>query len=167
VQIKQHQNDAPPPPPATADAYAKSDQSSGVIAMIDLLIKDMDKEMTEATITEKDSQASYEQAMQDSADKRALDSKTLTDKGSAKASVESDMQAHTEEKAGTTQELMATEQYISSLHAECDWLTQYFDVRNKARTGEIESLKNAKVVLSGADFALLQTQQGRRLRGVA
>jgi len=167
VQIKQHQNDAPPPPPATADAYAKSEQSSGVIAMIDLLIKDMDKEMTEAKITEKDSQASYEQAMQDSADKRALDSKTLTGKGSANASVESDMQAHTEEKAGTTQELMATEQYISSLHAECDWLMQYFDVRNQARTGEIESLKNAKVVLSGADFALLQTQQGRRLRGVA
>jgi len=167
VQIKQHQNDAPPPAPATADAYAKSDQSSGVIAMIDLLIKDMDKEMTEAKTTETNSQASYEQAMQDSADKRALDSKTLTDKGAAKASVESDMQTHAEEKAGTTQELMATEQYMSALHAECDWLVQYFDVRKEARTGEIDSLKNAKAVLSGADFALLQTQQGRRLRGVA
>jgi len=166
VQINQHQNDAPPPPPATAGAFAKSD-SSGVISMIDLLIKDMDKEMTEAKTMEKDSQSDYEKAMQDSADKRALDSKTLTDKGSAKASVESDMQAHTEEKAGTTQELMATGEYISSLHAECDWLMQYFDVRKEARTGEIESLKNAKAVLSGASFSLLQTQKGRSLRGVA
>ena len=64
VQIKQHQNDAPPPPPATAGAFAKSD-SSGVISMIDLLIKDIDKEMTEAKTMEKDSQSDYEKAMQD------------------------------------------------------------------------------------------------------
>merc|ERR1719282_1334143 len=39
---------APPPPPATWDAYAKkSGESTGVIAMIDLLIKDLTKEMTE------------------------------------------------------------------------------------------------------------------------
>merc|ERR1719162_2409581 len=40
---------APPPPPATAAAYSKSSkESGGVIAMIDLLIKDLDKEMTVA-----------------------------------------------------------------------------------------------------------------------
>merc|ERR1712194_203799 len=33
-------------------------------------------------------------------------------------------------------ELMATDKYISSLHAECDWLVQYFDVRKEARAGE-------------------------------
>jgi len=53
-------------------------------------------------------------------------------------------------------ELMATMKYISSLHAECDWLLQYFDARKEARAGEVESLKNAKAVLSGADYALLQ-----------
>merc|ERR1719468_1104901 len=48
--------------------------------MMDLLIKDLDKEMTEAQTTEKDAQADYEQMMKDSAEKRAEDSKTLTDK---------------------------------------------------------------------------------------
>merc|ERR1719446_351993 len=149
---------APGPPPETAAAFSKkSEESNGVIASIDLMIKDLDKEMTEAQATEKNAQAEYEQAMTDSADKRAQDSKSLADKTRAKADTNADMEAHTEEKAGTTKALMATLQYIQSLHAECDWLLQYFEVRKEARTGEIDSLKNAKAVLSGADFSLVET----------
>merc|ERR1719305_682493 len=134
--------------------------------MIDLLIKDLTKEMTEAETTEKDSQADYEQAMRDAADKRATDSKTLADKQKAKADTTADMESNTEEKAATTKTLMATEKYISNLHAECDWLLQYFQVRKEARAGEVDSLKNAKAVLSGADFSLLETSQKHRsLRG--
>jgi len=45
---------APPPPPATAEAYSKkSEESNGVIGMLDLLVKDLDKEMTEAQASEK------------------------------------------------------------------------------------------------------------------
>merc|ERR1719198_827800 len=131
--------------------------------MIDLLIKDLDQEMTTAKTEEKDAQADYEQSMTDSAEKRALDSKTLTDKGAAKAEAESSVQKDTEEKTSTAKELMATGSYIASLHAECDWLLKYFDVRKEARAGEVESLANAKAVLSGADYSLLQ--QGRKLRG--
>merc|ERR1719389_445906 len=44
---------APPPPPATAAAFSKkSEESNGVIAMIDLMVKDLTKEMTEAKTTE-------------------------------------------------------------------------------------------------------------------
>jgi len=165
--VNAHSNVAPPPPPATAAAFSKkSEESNGVIAMIDLLIKDLTKEMTEAETTEKDSQADYEQAMKDSADKRATDSKTLADKQKAKADTNADMETHTEEKAATTKTLMATLEYIQSLHAECDWLLQYFEVRKEARTGEIDSLKNAKAVLSGADFSFVETSH-RSLRGQA
>jgi septal ring factor EnvC (AmiA/AmiB activator) len=158
---------APPPPPETAAAFSKkSEESNGVIAMIDLLIKDLDKEMTEAKATEENAQADYEQTMSDSASKRATDSKSLADKQKAKAETTADMEANTEEKAATTKTLMATLEYIQSLHAECDWLLQYFEVRKEARTGEIESLKNAKSVLSGADFSLVETAH-RSLRGHA
>jgi len=131
--------------------------------MLDTLIGDLTKEMTEAETTEKDAQGDYEQTMTDSADKRANDSKTLADKQKAKADTNADMEAHTEEKTATTKTLMATHEYIASLHAECDWLLQYFEVRKEARTGEIDSLTNAKSVLSGADFSLVQTR--RSLRG--
>merc|ERR1719210_141856 len=124
------------PPPETFKAYAtKSEESNGVIAMIDLLIKDLAKEMTEAETQEKDSQADYEQLMKDSADKRTVDSKSLTEKGSAKADEEAALQAHRAGRADGAKELMATDKYISSLHAECDWLLQYFDARKAARAG--------------------------------
>merc|ERR1740130_473952 len=131
--------------------------------MVDLMIKDLTKEMTEAKATEKNSQEDYESAMTDAADKRATDSKSVADKSKAKAQLGADLEASGEEKAATSKTLMATLEHISALHAECDWLLQYFQVRKEARSGEIESLKTAKSVLSGADFALVQT--GRRLRG--
>merc|ERR1712037_115386 len=66
------QEDAPPPPPETYGAYVKkSEENSGVIAMMELLIKDLDKEMAEAQAEEKDAQQDYEQMMADSAQKRA------------------------------------------------------------------------------------------------
>merc|ERR1719401_2231821 len=143
----------------TWGAYStKSEENAGVISMIDLLIKDLTKEIIEAETEEKDAQADYEEMMKDSAAKRTTDSKALTAKSSAKADAEADLQAHTEHHAESSKELMATMKYIASLHAECDWLLQYFDVRKEARAGEVESLQQAKAVLSGADYSLLQRQ---------
>merc|ERR1719421_2331089 len=106
--------------------------------------------------------------MKDAAEKRATDSRAIADKGKAKAQAESDLEQSKQEKTATTKTLMATLEYIQSLHAECDWLLQYFEVRKEARTGEIDSLKTAKAVLSGADFALLETSKSHRsLRGQA
>merc|ERR1712203_905354 len=148
---------APPPPPATWDAYAKkSGESTGVIAMIDLLVKDLTKEMTEGKTAEADAQADYESMMRDSAEKRVAQSEELADKTAQKAALEQDLAALKDEHASTTSELAATLEYIASLHAECDWLLKYFDVRKEARNGEIDSLVNAKAVLSGADYSLVQ-----------
>mmetsp|Transcript_98097 Transcript_98097/g.259093 ORF Transcript_98097/g.259093 Transcript_98097/m.259093 type:complete len:81 (-) Transcript_98097:104-346(-) len=78
--------------------------------------------------------------------------------------MEADLLAHGEAHKGATSELMATEKYIASLHAECDWLIQYFETRKAARADEVESLKRAKSVLSGADYALIQTRARGNLR---
>lgn len=151
--------EAPPPPPETFGPYSKkSEDSMGVMAMMDLLIADLDKEMTEAETEEKDAQEDYEQTMKDSAEKRTKDSKLLGEKESTKADLEADLETHTEDKASTAKELMATLKYIQSLHNECDWLLKYFDVRKEARTSEIDALGKAKAVLAGADFSLLQTR---------
>jgi len=151
--------DAPPPPPETWSAYAKkSQESSGVLAMIDLLVKDLEKEMAEAEVMEKDAQAEYETMTQDSAEKRVKDSKSLGDNVAAKADMEGAVEKHKASKGSALRDLMATEKYIASLHGECDWLLQYFDVRKEARAAEMDSLKNAKAVLSGADYSLFQAR---------
>jgi len=137
-------------------------ESTGVIRMIDLLIADLDKEMTEAEVTEKDSQADYEQAMKDAQSKRATDSKALAESESEKADLEASLEELAAVKKSSTKELMATEQYIGALHSDCDWLLQYFDVRKEARTSEIDSLSKAKAVLSGADYSFLQIGASKR-----
>jgi len=161
VQIAAHsqRREAPSPPPETWGAYSKkSQETTGVIAMVDLLIKDLDKELTEADTEEKNAQATYETMMKEAAAKRATDSKSLAQKVSAQASAEEELETLKQDKMSAGSELMATTRYIASLHAECDWLLQYHDVRKEARAGEIDSLTNAKAVLSGADFAMLQTR---------
>merc|ERR1719258_140878 len=132
--------------------------------MIDLMIKDLTKEMTEAKAEEENAQEDYEQYMKDAAEKRDTDTKSLADKQKAKAELQAELEANTEEKGATEKTLMATLEHIQSLHAECDWLIQYYQVRKEARAGEVESLKTAKSVLSGADFSFVQT--GRSLRSL-
>jgi len=166
VQISQHlQKDAPPAAPEAPGAYKKKgEESSGVIAMIDVLIKDLERELTEGEVVEKDAQKDYEAMMGDSSEKRAADTKALTEKIATKANLKADLETAGEDKDASGKELMATEGYISQLHAECDWLLKYFDMRKEARNGEIESLNNAKAVLSGADFSLMQTRSRNVLR---
>merc|ERR1719362_1948897 len=154
VQVSLHRA-APPPPPETFGPYSKKTETgNGVIAMVDLLIKDLDKQMQEAGVTEKNSQEEYETMMKQSAAKRAADSKSITDKSAEKASTEESLQTETDTKGDTAKEHMMNMKYIASLHGECDWLVKYYDVRKQARSSEVESLTNAKAVLSGAGYVL-------------
>jgi len=165
VSVHTHHQAAPPPPPEAVGAYKKKgEESSGVIAMIKLLIDDLEKELVAAETAEADAQTDYETMLKDSAQKRTVDTKALSQKSAAKADMEANLLAHKEKKGSTSQELAATFQVIHSLHSECDWLLQYFDVRKEARGEEIDSLKNAKAVLSGADYSLIQIET-RSLRG--
>jgi len=177
VQIARHSNtmrDAPAPPPATWDAYSKkSDETDSVVSMIDLLIKDLEKEMQQAEVEEKEAQKDYEAMMSDSASKRAADSKSIAAKDTAKADAEEGKVADESALDAESKELQATKMYEMQLHSECDWLVQNFDLRKSSRAEEMDNLKQAKAVLSGADFSLLQSRaQGgqpaaaRSLRGL-
>lgn len=179
VQVAEHRQrsgqilrrDAPPAAPETWDAYSKKNQeSSGVINMIDLLIRDLDKEMTEAETEEKSEQKQYEKLMQEAAAKRAEDLKLVVVKENAKADAEVGKAADEESEESQSKEFTATHMYLMNLHAECDWLLQHYDLRKQGRAQEADSLKQAKAVLSGADFSLVQGiargNSRRSLRGV-
>merc|ERR1719272_1652162 len=100
---------APPPPPETFGAYAKKgDESTGVIAMMDMMVADLDKEITDIETEEKENQSEYEQFMGDSAGKRASDAKSIEDKEANKADLEATLVATTEEKGAKTKEAIAT-----------------------------------------------------------
>eukprot|EP00812_Abedinium_dasypus_P000014 NODE_1001_length_1273_cov_258.847291.p1 GENE.NODE_1001_length_1273_cov_258.847291~~NODE_1001_length_1273_cov_258.847291.p1 ORF type:complete len:343 (-),score=182.93 NODE_1001_length_1273_cov_258.847291:146-1174(-) len=153
ASLAQGKKEAPPPPPETFGAYTKkSGDNAGVVEMIDLLIKDLDKDMTEAKTSEELAQKDYDSLMADSKAKRAQDAAALNEKESTKAEMESDLDGHEEKAKSTTSELMATTKHLQALHGECDWLLQNFEARKHARSNEIDALGKAKDVLSGADY---------------
>merc|ERR1719261_1115262 len=93
---------APPPPPETYGAYQKKgEMNSGVMAMMDMLTADLDKEIQTMTVEEKDAQAEYEEFIKASAEKRAADSKSIAEDEAAKAGLEVDITAQEEEKKET------------------------------------------------------------------
>merc|ERR1719181_2253257 len=99
MQVRMHNQGAPPPPPETFGAYSKkSEESNGVIAMMDSLVADLDKEMQEAEFEEKDAQGDYEKFTKDASEKRIADSKAVADKDAAKAESEVAMQKMMKER---------------------------------------------------------------------
>merc|ERR1719284_1297315 len=97
---------APPPPPETFGAYSKkSEESGGVIAMIDMLVGDLEKEMQTAKVDEKNAQEEYETLMSDAGEKRTQDSQSVTEKSAAKAETEEALEAEKLKKRDTATEL--------------------------------------------------------------
>merc|ERR1719245_2627632 len=126
---------------------------------MNLLIADLSKEMNVAKTEEKNAQEDFQALLGDAKEKKEADSKALTEKRATLADLSADLNTAKAAKIATANELQATAQFIASLHAECDWLLKYFDARKAARNGEIDSLVNAKAILSGADYSLIQPKK--------
>jgi len=145
---------APPPPPAANLAYkTKGEESSGVIQMIDTLVNDVEKENQVMKLEEEDAQDDYEKFMADAKEKRAADSKSMSDAEGSLAETDEQMVTDKGTLKNKETELMETDKYLSGLHADCDFLIKYYDMRKEARTGEIDAMGKAKDVLNGADYS--------------
>merc|ERR1719405_69304 len=152
VQLKD--DAAPPPPPDTWGAYQKKDgKSNGVISLMEMLIKELQTGITESKHEEETAQKDYERLMSESQKTRAQNVESITAKEAAKADLDAQVESTKSQKASQEAELANIKGYITQLHANCDFLPENYDLRKAARANEAESLKNAKGVLSGANFA--------------
>merc|ERR1719231_270907 len=142
----------------------QGEAASGVIAMMDGLKNELEAEIQEMQMEEKDAQEDYVALMADAAEKRATDSKAMTVKEGAKAELEDDIQKTKDAKKATDGELAEANKYLAELHDDCDFLVEHYAERKEARTNEIDALGKAKAVLSGADYSFVQTSQKKQLR---
>jgi len=138
-------------------AATATKESTGVIAMINILIGDVSKDNQELEMTEKEDQKDYETFMADAKTKRANDAKSITDKEGSKAAAEAAVETNRLGLKEKKTESSETKKYLMGLHQECDWLIKFYGTRKEARADEIESLDKAKSVLNGADYSFLQT----------
>merc|ERR1719395_12837 len=150
VQLK---DDAAPPPPDTWGAYQKKDgKSNGVIALMEMLAKELEDGITESKHEEETAQKDYERLMAESQKTRAQNVESITSSEAAKADLDEKTESTKQQKTSQETELSNIKQYITQLHANCDFLIENYDLRKTARENEVESLKNAKSTLSGADL---------------
>jgi Tfp pilus assembly major pilin PilA len=151
VQVTKHLQ--MPEAPATGSYEKKTEKSGGVLALMDMLTGELKASLAEAEHDEKTATTDYTELMADSQATRAQDAKSITDKSAAKAEMEAKLVTLKENKALTEDTLVNVHSYIQELHGSCDFILENFQLRADARTNEIESLKNAKAVLSGASYS--------------
>merc|ERR1711933_686073 len=151
--VQQHkQEPAGPPPPPGFEAYKKNAASGGVMKMIEEIINDAKAMEAEAIRSEEDAQKAYEDFVKETNASIEAKSKEIVNKSELKAKAESDLVETKEAKEAVMLELEQLSNYNAELHQSCDFVMKNFDVRQTARDEEIEALKQAKAILSGAKF---------------
>merc|ERR1719276_649324 len=156
--LVQVQEPAGPPPPPGFEAYKKNAAAGGVMGMIQQIINDAKAMEAEVIRSEEDAQKAYEDFVKETNASIEAKSKDIVNKSETKAKAEGDRVEAKEDKEAVMLELEQLANYKAELHSSCDFVMKNFEIRQTARDEEIEALKQAKAILSGAKFeAFLQS----------
>jgi len=149
---QQRQEPAGPPPPPGFEAYKKNAASGGVMDMIKQISSDAKAMEAEAIRSEEDAQKAYEDFVKETNGSIETKSKEIVNKSEEKSKSEVELVETKESKEAVTLELEQLSNYDAELHQACDFVLKNFEVRQTARDEEVEALKQAKAILSGAKF---------------
>jgi len=144
---------AGPAPPPGFKAYKKNAAAGGVMGMIQQIINDAKAMEAEAIKSEEDAQKAYEDFVKDTNASIEEKSKDIVNKSELKAKAEADKTEKEEEKENVMLTLEQLSNEKADFHKSCDFTIKNFDIRQTARDEEIEALKQAKAILSGAKFS--------------
>merc|ERR1719359_884384 len=120
--------------------------------MIQQIINDAKAMEAEAIKSEEDAQKAYEDFVKDTNASIEEKSKDIVNKSELKAKAEGEKTEAEEEKENTMLTLEQLSNENADLHKACDFTLKNFDIRQTAREEEVEALKQAKAILSGAKF---------------
>jgi len=151
--LLQQQEPAGPPPPAGFETYKKNAAAGGVLGMIQQIINDAKAMEAEAIHDEEQSQKSYEDLVKDTNGSMEEKNKDIIHKSKTKAKAEADLVQSKDDKSSVLLELEQLGNYKAELHGSCDFIVKNFEIRQSARDEEVEALKQAKAILSGANFS--------------
>jgi chromosome segregation ATPase len=153
MALVQASNKAAPPPPPGFKEYKKNAAAGGVMGMIQSIIDDAKALEAEATRAEEESQKAYEDFVTETQASIEEKSKDIVNKSEEKAKAEEDKTQAETDKENVMLELDQLSNEAADLHKTCDFVMKNFDIRQSARDEEIEGLKKAKAILSGAKFS--------------
>merc|ERR1719194_21557 len=147
---KQMAGQAPPP---GFKSYEKNAASGGVMGMMQGIIDDAKAMEAEAIRGEEDSQKSYEDFVKDTNTSIEAKTKDIVAKSDMKAKAEGEKVEAESELEATMGEIEQLMNENADLHKSCDFTLKNFELRQTARDDEIEALKQALAMFSGASFS--------------
>merc|ERR1712190_691358 len=133
-------------------AYKNNAANGGVMSLIQQIIADAKAMEAEAIRSEEDAQKAYEDFVKETNNSIEAKSKDIVNKSEAKAKAEVDLVETKESKEGVLLELEQLSNYNAELQQSCNFVLKNFDLRQTARDEEVEALRQAKAILSGAKF---------------
>jgi len=150
--VQEKQEPVGPPPPPGFEAYKNNAASGGVMQLIQQIISDAKAMEAEVIRAEEDAQKAYEDFVKETNNSIEAKSKDIVNKSDEKAKAEIDLVRAKEDKDAVLLELEQLSNYNAELHQSCDFVLKNFDLRQTARDEEVEALRQAKAILSGAKF---------------
>jgi len=147
----QRQPAGPPPPPGFKE-YKQAGGAGGVLGMIEQIIADTKTLEADAIKAETDAQKAYESVVKDTNASIEQKTRDITNKTGEKAKAEADKTAAEEGSDAALNEQQMNKNEEADLHKSCDFTMKNFDIRQASRDQEVEALRQAKSILSGAKF---------------
>lgn len=140
------------PPPGFGRTYQKNSGSTGAMGMLQNIVADSKIVEADATKDEQDAQTAYESFVKDSNTEITSLYKEITDKTSLKAQADGDKVSAEADHKSTMGDLEDLNTLAGNLHRSCDFVLKNFETRQSSRAAEMDALKQAKAIMSGADI---------------
>mmetsp|Transcript_42394 Transcript_42394/g.137026 ORF Transcript_42394/g.137026 Transcript_42394/m.137026 type:complete len:733 (-) Transcript_42394:184-2382(-) len=157
--------EAPPPPPPTFEAPygGKTDESTGIIGMLEMIAEDIQKDSTKAKAEEEESGKQYKNTKESLETENKELGESITVLEGVKGEKEGAVGDNTLDRHAKRRELGVVMTRIADSAKGCDYFAINYSLRVKNRQIEVDGLIKAKTILSGGAASFLQAT--RRLRG--
>jgi len=145
--------DKPPTEPWTDEYEGRKGEGHGVIAILEMIKEDLEKEVKTARENDGEAQVMYEKdtgSMRESLQKQTATKVALEKEAAALGMKIEDLEEH---KSAKGDDLDAENTRKEALDKDCSWVETHFDSRRTKRKAEIDGLIDAKHYLAGMDTA--------------
>jgi hypothetical protein len=146
-----HDEDKAPETVWSGDDYkGRRSETGGIIAILEMLIEDVHKEIKEGKADDADAQAKYEKqngALQDTYDSQE-ESKVHEEE--SLADLEKKMDMYDDYKNEKEADKKAEGETKKAIYTDCSWVASHFESRREKRKNEVAGLEDARAFLAGA-----------------
>merc|ERR1719221_1909603 len=155
IEVRMHRQEpgarVAPPPPSPSD-YSESSLAGGVTQLLMKIIKDAEVTEQQIQMTEQKSQSDYAAVAEVTTKNILADRDAIAEKQEQVASREAAKSQTEAAQLGNEETLAKLAELLKDHHLDCDYIVKYFDIRQTARSEEMDAITEAKAILSGANF---------------